>query len=416
MKYVLLMGRGIEGTGNTKYAVELQKYLESTGNECVTIANADKKWGREKSHPNKIELRSFELEEEYITDICLNSDVIIILSTPAKNYEYFSKLAFHDILLTCSNNHKNVVYIQVDHKIQSINRNYYVDDEFIDFFDYITKIIAHSRNGDFTKFCNKNYIDTSKFIYGDDIGFCGINGLDWEAYAGYWKHFEEKEYKTIKFIGRSAVWKGPWLLRDIHYNYLKDYGFTTTIEGIEGSIQTVPELYKETKPSRIPRDDVIIRLKTEDKKSLNLNTMSFKKYEPAYILPPYDNSFAMDRMSRQDFGIELLMLDDDVLQNIMEYAMMEIVAVGTIPVFRKRWGEMFKVNGKPIIEHECGTIFMDEKNPQEAINEMLLLVEDENAYNTMRNQAFNFYSKHFSSERNFKILINCINGGNYDQV
>ena len=408
MKYVLLMGRGIEGTGNTKYAVELQKYIESLGHDCITIANSDKKWGREKSHPNKIELRSFELEEDYITECCENADNIIILSTPAKNYEYFSKLAFHDIITGSSMIGKNLVYIQVDHKIQSINRNYYADEEFLDFFDCLTKVITHSRNGDFTKFCNKNNVDTSKFVYGDDIGFVGINGLDWEAYEGFWKHFDEKEHKTLKFIGRSAVWKGPWLLRDLHYNHLKDLGFITTIEGIEGSIQTVTELYKETKPERIARDDVIIRLKTSDKNALNAGTMKFKRYEPAYILPPYDNSYALDRMSKQQFGIELLLLEDNVLPNIMEYAMMEIVAVGTIPVFRKRWGEKFKINGVPLADYDCGTIWLDEKDPTEAINRMIDLSDDEESYNSMRNKAFEFYSKYFSSERNFKILLNCI--------
>lgn len=410
MKYVLLMGRGIEGTGNTKYAIELQKYIQSKYHDCVTFANADKKWGREKSHPNAIQLRSFEMEEDFINEVCLDADCIIILSTPAKNYDYFSKLAFHDIITDCAKSNKNIVYIQVDHKIQSINRNYYADEEFLDFFDCLTKVITHSRNGDFVRFCNKNGINTSKFIYGDDIGFIGINGLDWDAYLGYWKHFEDKEHKTIKFIGRSAVWKGPWLLRDLHKNHFKDLGFITTLEGIEGSIQTVPELYCETKPVRIPRDDVIIRLKTDDKKKLNSGTMTFDRYKPVYILPPYDNLEMLERMSKQQFGIELLLLDDDVLPNIMEYAMMEIVAVGTIPVFRKRWGEKFKINGTPLIELDCGTIWLDENDPCEAINDMLALADDETAYNRMRNKAYKFYSKHFSSEQNFKILLECIGG------
>lgn len=409
MKYVLLMGRGIEGTGNTKYAVELQKYIENLGNDCITIANSDKKWGREKSHENKIRLMSFEYDEEQITEICLSANHVIILSTPAKNYDYFTKLAFHDVVIECSNKNVDLTYIQVDHKIQSINRNYYADEEFMDFFIHVNRIITHSRHGDFTKFCERNYIDTSNFVYGDDLGFCGINGLDWDSYLKYWKSYEEKNAKTIKFIGRSASWKGPWLLRDIHENCFKDHGFITTIEGIEGSIQTVPELYKETKPNRIPRDDVIVRLKTNDKKMLNDGKMCFEAYKPVYILPPYDNVYAMERMSKEDFGIELLLLEDDVLSNIMEYAMMEIIAVGTIPVFRKRWGEKFCVDGKPIIEHDCGTIFLDENNPEIAVHEMLSVIENKTIYDLTRNKAFAFYSKYFNSKRNFKILLDCIN-------
>ena len=62
-------------------------------------------------------------------------------------------------------------------------------------------------------------------------------------------------------MGRSANWKGPWLVRDLHEKHFKNHGYITILEGIEGSIGTVAELYKETKPERIPRDDVIIRLK-----------------------------------------------------------------------------------------------------------------------------------------------------------
>lgn len=412
MKYVLLMGRGIEGTGNTKYAIELHSYLEKKGNTCVTIANNDKKWGREKSHTNKIKQYSFENEDDKILNICKNADVVIVLSTPAKNYSEFSKIAFYDVIKGTHDAGVKVIYIQVDHKIQSINRNFYAEWEYTDIFDYFTKVFTHSRDGDFVKFCNNNGISTDRFMYGDDGHFIGINGLDWEKYKVYWKPFCEKNQDTIKFIGRSATWKGPWLLRDIHNKYLRKNGFITTIEGIEGSIQTVKELYKETKPERIPRDDVILKLKTEDKKNLDLNLITFEKDKPVYILPPYDNEKALERMSKSLFGIELLLLEDKVLQNIMEYAMMEIVAVGAIPIFRKRWGEMFKVNGKPIIEQDCGTIFMDENNPEEAINTMKSVVwgEDMNeTYSKMRRKAYDFYSTYFNSERNFGELVRLIN-------
>lgn len=409
MKYVLLMGRGIEGTGNTKYAVELQQYLKETGNDCFTIANSDKIWGREKSHANEIIHMSFECNESKIIDICKTADVVIVLSTPARNFPEFSKLAFYNIVKDVFEHNVKTIYIQVDHKIQSINRNFYADWEYTDIFDYFTMVFTHSRHGDFVRFCENNGIPTDNFKYGDDGCFIGINGLDWDKYLILRKDFADKTYKTVKFIGRAANWKGPWLVRDIHAKYLKDAGYITTLEGIEGSIQTVKELYKETKPDRISRDDVLLFINTASKRKLNSNTLNFERNKPVYVLPPYDNIDALDRMSKCQFGIELLLLEDGVLSNIMEYAMMEIVAVGTIPVFRKRWGEMFKVNGKPIIEYDCGTIFMDENDPQKAINVMNELSNDEKTYNTMRNKAYNFYSTYFNSKRNFGELVRLIN-------
>jgi hypothetical protein len=412
MRYVLLMGRGIEGTGNTKYAVELQAYLEKNKHDVTTIANCDKKWGREKSHENTIKQYSFENQTDEVLNTCKQSDCVIVLSTPAKNYPEFSKMAFYDIIKDIYESGVKVVYIQVDHKIQSINRNFYAEWEYTDVFDYFTKVFTHSRNGDFVRFCDSHGIDTRNFIYGDDGCFVGINGLDWDKYKKYWKPFYEKDPDTIKFIGRSANWKGPWLLRDIHNSHFRKEGFITSIEGIEGSIQTVKELYKETKPERIPRDDVILKLKTDDKKLLDANEIVMEKDKPVYIFPPYDNDKALERMSKSYFGIELLLLEDKVLKNIMEYAMMEIIAVGTIPVFRKRWGEMFKVDGKPLIEHRCGTIFMDENNPQEAIDTMQSVIAAEEmaeSYSLMRREAFDFYSKYFNSDRNFGELVKLIN-------
>ena len=410
MRYVLLMGRGIEGTGNTKYAVELHSYLEKNGHSCITIANSDKKWGREKSHPNHIIQLSFENEENVISAMCKDADVVIVLSTPAKNYPEFSKIAFYDVIKETFESGVKVIYIQVDHKIQSINRNFYADWEYTDIFDYFTKVFTHSRESDFVRFCDNNGIVTDNFIYGDDGCFVGINGLDWDKYKKYWKPMSDKTPGTLKFIGRSANWKGPWLVRDIHDKYLKN-DFITTLEGIEGSIGTVKELYKETKPIRIPRDDVLIHMSTEDKKKLDSGNFKFEYDKPVYVLPPYDNEKALERMSKCYFGIELLLLEDKVLKNIMEYAMMEIVAVGTIPVFRKRWGEMFKVDGKPLIEHDCGTIFMDESNPEKAIIEMQMLRTARNPYDyeQMRKKAFDFYSKYFNSERNFGELVRLIN-------
>lgn len=409
MKYVLLMGRGIEGTGNTKYAVELQQYLHACGDECITIANNDKKWGREKSHANDIKQMSFDVESEKIIDLCKNADIVIVLSTPAKNYPEFSKLGFYDVVKASFDAGKKVIYIQVDHLSQSINRNFYSEWEYLDIFDYFTKVFVHSRSGDFVKFCKRNGVPTDNFIYGDDGNFVGINGLDWDKYKEFHKPFCEKDKKTIKFIGRSAVWKGPWLVRDIHGKYLKDEGYITTLEGIEGSIQTVSELYKQTKPERIPRDDVCVNLDMSTKKMLNDGSFNLERRMPVYVFPPYDNKNALERMSRCQFGIELLLLSDGVLANIMEYAMMEIVAVGTVPVFRKRWGEMFKVDGKPIIEYPCGTIFIDENNPEEGIKIMNEVSENEDTYNQMRNNAFKFYSEYFNSKRNFGELVRLIN-------
>lgn len=407
MKYVLLMGRGIEGTGNTKYAVELQEFIETNGHDCVTIANSDKKWGREKSHPNKIKLLGFADHEDLIVETCIKSDVVIVLSVPAKNYDWFSQDSFYNIITRVEeHNQTKLVYIQVDHKRQSITRNFYADLAYVDILEKFDCVITHSDKSDFVDFCVNNGVQLNRLICSSNLS-AGINGLNFEKYKSFWTN--EKDYKTIRFIGRSAVWKGPWMVRDLHTSHFRDRGYVTLLEGIEGSIGTVAELYKETKPNRIPRDDVLIKLRTEDKRRLDNDEMALERDMPVYILPPYDNTKAMHRLARSTFGIELLFLDDRILSDICEYAMMEIVAVGTIPIFRKKWGEKFKINGKPIIEYDTGIIFMDEKSPDAALERMEKLANDKHEYEYTRNKVFDFFKTHFSSNVIFKQLLEAIN-------
>lgn len=403
MKYVLLMGRGIEGTGNTKYAVEFQEYLENMGHNVQTIANSDKKWGREKSHANKIILTSFADNESEITEQCKAADGVFVLSVPAKNYDWFSQDSFYNIICDVSKHGTKLVYIQVDHKRASITRNFYSDISYIDMLEKFDVIFTHSRNCDFIDFCNENGLNIKKMVCAKDLDIGEIFGINFDKYLSLWEY--EKDYKTIRFMGRSAVWKGPWLVRDLHEKFFKQRGYITILEGIEGSIGTVTELYKETKPQRIPRNDVVIRLSSNDKKQLNANKMTFDVNSSTYILPPYDNTYGMKRLAKSAFGIELLLLDDKILSDVYEYAMLEYVAVGTIPVFRKRWGEKFIVKGKPIIEHDCGIVFMDENNVDDALNLMDELSNNKGLYEDYRCKAFNFFKTHFDSRVIFEKIM-----------
>ena len=50
MKVGILLGRGIEGCGVTKMAIEQAKWYNKNGHEAIIIANRDKTWPRKKTH------------------------------------------------------------------------------------------------------------------------------------------------------------------------------------------------------------------------------------------------------------------------------------------------------------------------------------------------------------------------------
>ena len=62
------------------------------------------------------------------------------------------------------------------------------------------------------------------------------------------------------------------------------------------------------------------------------------------------------------------MIADAFLPDTIENAMFEIVGVGNVPVFRKKWAEAFTLDGKSIVEHgfeKSGTVVLDEEHPEE---------------------------------------------------
>jgi hypothetical protein len=54
MKVAIILGRGIEGCGVTRYALEEQDWYKKNKIECNIYASCDKKWGRKDAQENDI--------------------------------------------------------------------------------------------------------------------------------------------------------------------------------------------------------------------------------------------------------------------------------------------------------------------------------------------------------------------------
>ena len=84
MKIAILLGRGIEGCGVTRFATELQSYLLSQNYECKSFASIDKNWGRKKSQDtNILEFNNDEIPE--IRKELNNFDIVFYQSLPSKS-------------------------------------------------------------------------------------------------------------------------------------------------------------------------------------------------------------------------------------------------------------------------------------------------------------------------------------------
>ena len=411
MNYLLVLGRGIEGAGNTRNAIDYSLWLNSNGHSAKVLAYCDKSWVRSNLHEGSksfIKLKLSADMDQIFKEIDW-ADRILVLSVPAVKSEDLVKENFMKTVEYANSKGVFQAYFQLDHNLQSIYRNFYTNEKYYKFFSLFDIVFTHSLNNDFcAKFIKKNKIEINKIVARSET-LHNVFGIDFDLMREkYWQPYEAKEKKSLRFIGRAAIWKGPWVLKDIHTKYLRADGYITYLEGIECAVHSIKYILKSKKPRVIDENNILTFTHKLKNNPIDNGTYEFKRNMPVYLLPPYDNNQCMKRLAKTEYGIELLLLKDYFLENVIENAMLEIVAVGAIPVFRKHWAEKFKVGGKTIAEwgeNETGTILMDENDPEPAIKKMNAIAADKVRYDEMRENAFAFYKRFFDINVIIKLLI-----------
>jgi hypothetical protein len=380
MKIAIVMGRGIEGCGVTKFTIELAEWLTKNGDQWVIYSAKDKSWSRKKSHPieNIIELRLGKGDEaEQMIRGCNEADVVIINSLPSKGHPQECISAFNRALDLIN---KPIVLIQHDHSVHSIRRN-----ECLHHAIEKSKIIfAHSRTNDFSKLTNKE-IKTFQ------------PGMDFDSVRQkYWKPIEMTNPQYHRWIGRTTSWKGYKEMFRFHNEYLKATGAITTFEGIE-------------------RSPAYLTFKTLSEFNEHINddieNIELKSGQPVYVFGPYNNDQQLERMSRAGFGYQLSALKPHFIEKSIEYTHCEVASVGVIPVFRKSYGESctHRYYGKKLIDcEESGTIWLDEDDMEPAFKLIELLHNNPQMRDKWRNHAFEFYKLHQGSNWVFRDLYNQI--------
>lgn len=416
MNILLLLARGTEGTGNTRITIELEEYIKTTNHNVITITGTDKSWGRSKLQDTDFIDYSFSkqgvLKEE---NIGFKPDICIIMSVPAKKYP---KEAIENFLLTLEDMHNNgirLIYLQVDNKIHSINRNFYGADENYcsRFFNVLDKIIVHHKEADFcSKFLNRKVVPllTSKYEL-DQIQLISTDFR--EVRDTFWKNVNDKIDKTCWFIGRSAAWKGWPQFRAFHYNLLKQNNFISVAEGIERSINAKQAIwtydattntYGELRKDNNYNDDG----SPED----IINNPEMYRDHSLEIYGPYIRNEALNRLSKSKFGIFFTYTGPE-FGGQLEITFLEIVACGTVPVIRKELFDAANYCGDRLNNYnpnDIGIIVYDENDPEKCLDLLLKLNDDNKLYNEYREKAYSYFKSIFDRSVIMKQLLEmCIN-------
>ena len=383
MKTIILLGRGTEGCGVTQCAIQMQKVTGAT----ILSAN-DKKWGRAKGLDIEQLEMSIGKDYEAMSQQINEYDLCIVYSVPSKGHPQDCQDNFLK-LLDLINIRK--AFINVDHKAASIARNA----NLVEVCKKVDVIMTHSMENDFCKFMRKNKIQTPLTKMG--LGF------DYDGHrAKYWRPIEEQQHDMVRWIGRTAMWKGPALMIDYHQDALMKEGFITVLEGLEASIQYPLVLYRDNK-----EDNPIDRRKVENyfRPEKKYNEVKFTqdlygKEEPdkgAYLYPQYANEECMKRMALSAFGSDLYHLKAETYGDNIENCHAECIASGTIPLFHKHFCDnvIHPVQGKPISQcTESGTLGVDYTNFEECCTTMVKLKNDPSMRDDWREMAFEFWKQH----------------------
>jgi hypothetical protein len=404
-KVAIVLGRGTEGCGVTQCAIQMQKV---TGADILSAK--DKKWGRAKG----LDLRQEEFMmgtewQKYAQKINENYDLCIIYSIPSKSHPQDCQDNFIPFLQAIS---IRKAFINVDHKAASIARNANLKEV----CENVDVIMTHSLENDFSKFMQKNKIKTPLTKMG--LGF------DYDGHrAKYWLPIEEQQHNMVRWIGRTAMWKGPSLMIDFHQDALMNNGFITVLEGLEASIQYPLVLYRDNNQDS-PTDRRLVENYFRPEKQYNEVKFTPDLYgkeveeKGAYLYPQYINSEAMDRMAHSAFGSDLYHLKAETYGNNIENCHAECVAAGTVPLFHKHFCDnvIHKVQGKPVSQcKDSGTIGVDYTNFDECRDIMTKLKNDPAMRDDWREMAFEFWKQHSDGDEVVKEIIDLATNTNENQ-
>lgn len=394
MKIAIMLGRGIEGCGVTKFALQLREHLN-----VDIFATKDKKWPREKLQ--NVEATTFVCsnmaEVDRIAKI-INStyDLLLISSVPAKSQDQIVQDNFVELMKKIT---VRKAIIQHDHKIHSIVRNGRLDD----ICRNVDVLFTHSLDSDFVRWCNDNNIVKPTFKF--EVPFV------FESHRKtYWKPIEEQQANVVRWIGRTAMWKGPDLMVDFHNEKLQSSDFITILEGLEASIQYTLVLYKDK--DKTQRREVVNFFRPEKQYDpiVKFTKEQYGKEElnkGAYLYPPFEHDACMHRLSKSGFGAELYHLPSKYGQNL-EYCHYEVIASGCVPIFHKELGDFAihsKLGDTLVNCKNSGTLFLDYSNFDQIKEKMIMLKNDSVMRNEYREMAYEFWTSHVSFQSIMQELI-----------
>jgi len=321
MNIAILLGRGTEGCGVTRVTIEHQNWFRKNGHTCEVYTMIDKfkgKYVRTNSQEN--EFRVFKQEEACDVVKIIEDDKVDVVgyySLPSVKYNDNAKDNFLKRLVKGIHKPKKIMF-QFDHKKASLNRNYAM----LEIASEMDLLFTHSLTSAFGKLINENKINVPLIKMSQ--------GFDFNNLTKYRKDISQLE-KKLTFFSRFGIFKDPLRMIKL-FPYLRDLGFLCEMNGIEKSLAAMKLIYNIEIPihheyARLMQKYNLPKLR----ENLSLNEL--------HIFGAYNRSVGLEQLSTSMFGCDFYNLEESAYGDMIEYAMLEIIGVGSIPIFDSHFGE-----------------------------------------------------------------------------
>lgn len=390
MKIAQILGRGIEGAGVSRYAYEMNQWLVKNGYDATIYVVHEKKWPRFKKAPIKEFTTIDNMSKDELVTLFNSYDCVFIHSVPSIKHSSDCQKKFMEMVHEITS---LKVIFQNDHKLQSLSRN-------ANFLDICKDCDRIASFGVTTPFYKK-VIE----VLGEEEALKRYVHLHNSFDTSRLLSFRKQQHKNrITYLGRYATFKDPKRMLAL-LPYVSQHGQELECIGIEKSIGAVSNFFWID--PKTPTLNPAIEFYT------NLINIPNRDPNKLYVFGPYDWEEGVEALSNSLFGASFYHLPPETYGNNIEYAQVEMIGVGCIPIFDYGFGESVyayengESTGKRLIDIENFAVFLkkDLSNLQDVIKQIKEISNDPELQEKYRKVSFDVISKHVNVDSvNNKLL------------
>lgn len=227
-----------------------------------------------------------------------------------------------------------------------------------------------------------------------------IVGMDFSQFDGINRENLDRENKII-FVGRPVSIKEPYRLLEMA-PLLQEAGIKSEMHGIDNSMAGLNYV--------LNRENAIDHVRAKGQKEGITD-----------VYGPYERKEAFEFLQKSLFGCSFFNYRKKkehaaYYGDRMEYAMMEIIACGCIPVFDRHWGENCRTKeGVRYIDIPNFAIFSKFDDHEATVKEMIKVMNDKELQNKIRKTSYEVTKKENDINRVMADLLEIIENTTKDE-